>query len=75
MPRIRINPNNCHGKPAIQDTGIMVSQVLGALAAGDAKDGLLQDYPNIGCEDLIAAPEFGRKLTGFENHFYNTSVS
>lgn len=54
-PRIEINPQICHGKPIIKGTRVMVSTVLGALAAGDSIETVIEDcnlcefYPAIFC--------------------------
>ncbi len=57
MKRIVIDPNICHGKPTIQGTRVPISQVLGALSAGEKIEDLLLDYPNISREDVLAALE------------------
>ena len=68
--RIIINPNICHGKPTINGTRVLVSNILGSLAAGEAIEKILSDYPNISKEDISAALAFGSQLTNFETHSY-----
>lgn len=57
----------CHGKPVIKGTRVMVSTILGALAAGDTMEMMLEDYPNIDREDIAAALAFASELSQFED--------
>ena len=45
----------------------MVSTILGALAAGDTAEMILEDYPNIKREDIHAALAFASELSQFED--------
>lgn len=65
--RIELNPLVCHGKPVIKGTRVMVSTILGALAAGDTVEMILEDYPNIKREDIHAALAFASDLSQFED--------
>ena len=60
--RISISPNICHGKPVIKGTRVLVSNILGALSAGETMEQVLEDYPNIGRKDILAALEFGSEI-------------
>lgn len=53
--RIELNPMICHAKPVIRGTRVMVATILGALAAGDTIEMVLEDYPNIEQADIMAA--------------------
>jgi uncharacterized protein (DUF433 family) len=68
--RISINPSVCHGKPVIAGTRVLVSTVLGALAGGDSFEMLIEDYPGIHREDIVAALEFASKLSDFQESGY-----
>ena len=68
--RISISPNVCHGKPVIKGTRVLVGNILGALSAGETFEEILEDYPNISREDILAALEFGSHLCNFETHSY-----
>jgi len=35
---------------------------------------ILEDYPNIAKEDILAALEFGAKLSAFETNSYETTT-
>lgn len=68
--RLQIDPAICHGKPVIRGTRVLVSTLLGALAAGDSIETLLEDYPNIGREDVEAALEFASRLSDYQAAAY-----
>jgi len=72
--RIEINPNICHGKPVIKGTRVLVSNLLGALSGGDTIETLLEDYPNITREDVLAALAFGGELSRFQESPYEAFV-
>ena len=68
--RISIRPDVCHGKPVIAGTRVLVSTLLGALAGGDSFEMLIEDYPGIVREDIVAALEFASKLSDFQESVY-----
>jgi uncharacterized protein (DUF433 family) len=65
-PRIHIDPAVCHGKPVIAGTRIPVSQILGALAGGDAVADVLADYPALTEADIRAALDFAATIADRE---------
>lgn len=71
--RIELNPMVCHGKPVIRGTRVMVSTILGALAAGDTTEMILEDYANLQPEDIAAALAFASDLSQFEDIPYQLS--
>ncbi|MBN1997594.1 DUF433 domain-containing protein [candidate division KSB1 bacterium] len=71
--RISINPNVCHGKPVIKGTRVLVSNLLGALAGGDTIEQIIEDYPNITRDDILAALQFGSEMSNFKTIEYNTA--
>lgn len=73
--RIELNPLVCHGKPVIKGTRVMVSTILGALAAGDSAEMILEDYPNIDRDDIAAALAFASDLSQFEDIPYQEIVT
>ena len=75
IERVSIDPNICHGKPVIKGTRILVSNILGALASGDTIDNILEDYPKINREDILAALSFGSFLSNYESFPYDTKAS
>jgi uncharacterized protein (DUF433 family) len=57
--RISIDHEKMGGLPCIRDLRIPVSTVLGQLAAGRTVEQLLEDYPDLEREDVLAALEYG----------------
>jgi uncharacterized protein (DUF433 family) len=68
--RISIDQNVCHGKPVIKGTRVLVSNILGALGSGETLEEILEDYPNISREDVLAALDFASQLSRFEEAPY-----
>jgi uncharacterized protein (DUF433 family) len=51
---IESEPGRLFGKPTIINTRIPVDLILEKLAAGDTADDLLEAYPNLTNDDIIA---------------------
>jgi len=64
--RIVLDPAVCHGKPVVRDTRILVANVVGAVAAGEAMPEILRDYPSLTEPDIRACLEFAGRLTAME---------
>ena len=60
--RILINPKICHGQACIKGTRIPVHQILQMLANGDTIEALLEDYPSIKREDILACLDYAGAL-------------
>ena len=60
--RISIDPQVCHGQACIQGTRIPVYQILGMLAHGDTIAELLEDYPSLMREDILACLDYAASL-------------
>ena len=54
MDRIVINPDICNGQPTIRGTRIPARTVLEFLAAGDSTEDVLEEYPALTREDVLA---------------------
>ncbi len=54
MTRITVNPDICNGQPGIEGTRITVQTILEFLAAGDTIDEVLEEYPSLSREDVLA---------------------
>jgi uncharacterized protein (DUF433 family) len=65
--RISIDPSVCNGRPCIRGTRIAVQTVLEFLGAGDSVDDILEEYPTLTREDVLACMKFSSELMG--NHF------
>lgn len=61
--RISVDPNVCHGQACIRGTRIPVHQIVGMLAHGDTIEGLLEDYPSLTREDVLAALDYAASVT------------
>lgn len=56
--RITVDPARMRGLPCIRDTRVTVSAVLGQLAAGRSIEQILEDYPYLERDDVLAALEY-----------------
>ena len=56
--RISIDPSICHGQACVKGTRIPVHQVVRMLANGDTIEGLLEDYPSLTREDILACLDY-----------------
>lgn len=63
LNRITINPEICFGKPCIKGTRIWVSLILDLLANGSSFEEILEDYPSLKREDILAAIAYGSEMS------------
>lgn len=63
LDRISINPEVCGGKPCIKGTRIWVSLILDFLADGTTEAELVEDYPQLTHEDVMAAIAYGAEMS------------
>ncbi|OGW50706.1 MAG: antitoxin [Nitrospirae bacterium RBG_19FT_COMBO_42_15] len=63
LKHISIDPKICHGQACIKGTRIPVHQILHMLANGDAIEELLEEYPSITRDDILACMEYAASLT------------
>ena len=66
--RITINPDICNGKPIIRGKRITVETILGFLGAGDSVEEILNEYPSLEKEDILACLRFASQ---FMRHGYS----
>lgn len=66
MDRIVINPDICNGQPTIRGTRIAVRTVLEFLAAGDSVEDVLEEYPSLSREDVLACLAASSALMGHQ---------
>jgi len=59
LPRISIDPNICFGKPCIRGHRIWVSLILDYLASGMTIEEILEGYPSIERDDILACIAYG----------------
>ena len=60
--RIIVNPDICNGRPVIRGTRIAAQTICEFLAAGDSVDDVLEEYPTLAREDVLACLEFASRL-------------
>ncbi|MBX3281711.1 MAG: DUF433 domain-containing protein [Acidobacteria bacterium] len=60
--RIVIDPEILNGKPAIRGTRISVQSIVGYLSSGDAIEEILEHYPSLTREDVLACLKFAATM-------------
>jgi uncharacterized protein (DUF433 family) len=63
LKRITIEPGKCGGRPCIRGMRMRVTDVLQLLSAGASHQEILQDYPDLEPEDILAAIEYAAHQT------------
>ena len=63
LERISIDPRVCFGKPTVRGTRIWVSLILDLLAGGMSMGELLEEYPQLTAEDILAAIAYGAEMS------------
>ncbi len=66
LARITCNPSIFGGKPIVRGRRLAVEHILGMLAAGDDIDTILEGYPWLEREDIMACLEYAQKIVGHE---------
>jgi uncharacterized protein (DUF433 family) len=60
--RIVVDPKICHGQACIKGTRIPVHQIISMLANGDTVELLLQEYPSLKRQDILACLKYAASL-------------
>jgi uncharacterized protein (DUF433 family) len=68
LERITVNPRIFGGKPIIRGRRLAVEHVLGMLAAGDDVATILEGYPWLVREDVLACLAYASARSDRENH-------
>lgn len=55
LDRITIEPGKCGGRPCIRGLRIRVTDLLSLLGAGASHQEILEDYPMLEDQDILAA--------------------
>jgi uncharacterized protein (DUF433 family) len=63
LERISIDPKVCFGKPCIHGTRLWVSLILDQLAAGMSVEEILEEYPQLTREDILACMAYGAEMS------------
>ena len=61
LDRITIDPEICHGKPCVRGMRYPVETILEYLLGGDPIEMVLEQFPDLEREDLLACIEFARR--------------
>lgn len=64
LERITSDPVVCHGRPTIRGLRYPVESLLELLSSGMTIEDVLDDYPDLERDDLLAALEFGALAAG-----------
>ena len=62
LQRITISPAILGGKPIVRGRRLAVEHVLGMLAAGDDVETVLEGYPWLERDDILACLAYARRL-------------
>lgn len=60
--RITIDPAQMGGRPCIRGLRVTVGMILGQLAAGRTVEDVLEDYPYLEREDVLAALDYAAAM-------------
>ena len=71
--RIVIDPGICGGRPVVRGTRVTVQTVLEFLGAGDSIDDILEEFPVVCRDDVLACLRYSSRLLG--NHFVIEKVA
>jgi uncharacterized protein (DUF433 family) len=63
LKRISVNPNVCFGKPCIRGHRIWASLILDLLASGITVEQVLEQYPQVSREDVLACVAYGAEMS------------
>lgn len=58
LERITMEPGKCGGRPCIRGYRIRVTDILSLLGSGVSHQEILEDYPFLEEEDILAALEY-----------------
>ncbi len=62
MNRIECSPDVCNGKPVIKGTRITVQTVLSHMSAGDSTEDILEAFPKLTREDVLACLAYAARF-------------
>ena len=60
--RITIDPQVCHGRPCIEGTRVWVSLIIDNLADGLSEEEIIEAYPELGHQDIMAALAYASEM-------------
>jgi uncharacterized protein (DUF433 family) len=66
---IEVHPDVCNGRPVLRGTRIAVQSILEMLAAGDSVDDVLEAFPSLRRDQVLACVDHAAKLMGNQYSF------
>lgn len=66
LRRITVNPGIFGGKPIIRGMRISVEMIVALLSQGASLEELLEDYPQLEREDILACLAYARRILADE---------
>jgi uncharacterized protein (DUF433 family) len=68
-PRITLDPGVLVGKPVVRGTRLSVEFLIGLMADGWSETDILNNYPGLAHDDIIACLEYARDTLSSERVF------
>lgn len=65
--RVLIDPEIHHGTPCIKGTRVPVAIIVGSLADGMTPEQIIEQYPQLGAEDIAAALAYAADVVQHES--------
>lgn len=62
LDRVTVDPAVCHGQPCIRGTRVPITVILDALAAGMTVEEIIEQYPTLTADDVLAVMQFRRQM-------------
>ena len=61
LDRITVDDAKCGGRPCVRGMRIRVTDILELLSAGASVEEILEDYPSLEREDILASIEYAAR--------------
>lgn len=71
--KIILDPSICNGQPILEGTRITAQTILEFLSAGDTIEDVLEEYPTLTREDVLACLAYSAQL--MKHHFTLQAVA
>lgn len=62
LDRVTVDPAVCHGQPCTRGTRVPITVTLDALAAGMTVEEIIEHYPTLTADDVLAVMQFRRQM-------------
>jgi len=73
LERITINSEIGHGKPTIRNTRYLVESILEYLSGGDSIEVLMQEFPDLEREDILACIAYATEVMKLKSVSYSAA--